>query len=87
MDEREQARTDQTGQTSGLGAWFLEQVLEYIVDVDSELLAPADRSLGDAVILFWLHFNQWRLLGDTKSGQTKRSGTHFVMLSIWVDSK
>lgn len=37
------------------------------MDVDSELPAPADCSLVDAVIMFWLHFNQWRRLGDTES--------------------
>lgn len=41
------------------------------MDVDSELPAPADCSLVDAVIMFWLHFNQWRRFGDTESERQK----------------
>lgn len=46
-------------------------MLEYIVDVDSGLLAPANCSLVDGVIMFWLHFSQWRLLGDTERERQK----------------
>lgn len=51
--------------------WDNSTLLEYIVDVDSERPAPADWSLVDAVIMFWLHFNKWRRLGDTESERQK----------------
>lgn len=54
-----------------LSRWNNSTLLEYIVDVDSGLLAPADCSLVDGVIMFWLHFSQWRLLGDTERERQK----------------